>query len=119
MLLLAYPLVEVSFTVYRRRVLRDAHPHLPDAAHLHQLIFRRVVRWAVGRPDDESRTARNSLTAPYLWVLSALAVGPAALWFDRTDILAPAFGLFVLTYVWLYFRIVRLKVPRWMVLWKP
>jgi len=118
-LLLAYPLVEVSFTVYRRRVLRDAHPHLPDAAHLHQLIFRRVVRWAVGRPDDESRTARNSLTAPYLWVLSALAVGPAALWFDRTDILASAFGLFVLTYVWLYFRIVRLKVPRWMVLWKP
>ena len=118
-LLLAYPLVEISFTVYRRKVLRDTHPHLPDAAHLHQLIFRRVVRWAIGRPDAESRTVRNALTAPYLWVLSSLAVGPAALWFDRTEILAPAFALFVISYVWLYFRIVRLKVPRWMVLWKP
>jgi hypothetical protein len=64
-LLLAYPLVEVSFTVYRRRVLRDAHPHLPDAAHLHQLIFRRPCG----------------------------SIAPTST--------APAFGLFVLTYVWL------------------
>jgi UDP-N-acetylmuramyl pentapeptide phosphotransferase/UDP-N-acetylglucosamine-1-phosphate transferase len=117
-LLLAYPLVEISFTVYRRKVLRDTHPHLPDAAHLHQRIFRRVVRWAIGRRDPDSRTVRNALTAPYLWVLSSMAVAPAALWYDRTEVLAPLFGLFGVTYVWLYFRIVRLKVPRWMMLWK-
>lgn len=117
-LLLAYPVVEMAFTVYRRKVLRDVKPHLPDAAHLHQLIYRRVVRWAVGRPDAESRTVRNALTAPYLWVLSSMAVGPAVLWFDRTEVLAPLFGLFVASYVWLYFRIVRLKVPRWLMVWR-
>ena len=118
-LLLAYPLVEIAFTVYRRKALRGADTHLPDAAHLHQLIFRRVVRWALGRTDAESRTLRNAMTAPYLWVLSSLAVAPAAIWYERTEVLASLFGLFVISYVWLYFRIVRLKVPRWMVRWKP
>jgi UDP-N-acetylmuramyl pentapeptide phosphotransferase/UDP-N-acetylglucosamine-1-phosphate transferase len=117
-LLLAYPLVEIAFTVYRRKALRGADTHLPDAAHLHQLIFRRVVRWALGRTDAESRTLRNAMTAPYLWVLSSLAVAPAAIWYERTEVLASLFGLFVISYVWLYFRIVRLKVPRWMVRWK-
>ena len=79
--------------IYGRIADDLGNPHLPDAAHLHQLIFRRVVRWAVGRPDAESRTVRNALTAPYLWVLSSLAVGPAALWFDRTEILAPAMAM--------------------------
>jgi UDP-N-acetylmuramyl pentapeptide phosphotransferase/UDP-N-acetylglucosamine-1-phosphate transferase len=117
-LLLAYPLVEITFTVYRRKVLRDTQPHLPDAAHLHQLIFRRVVRWAGGRGGPDTHTRRNAMTAPYLWVLSSLAVAPAVLWHDRGEVLAPLFGLFVVSYVWLYFRIARLKVPRWMVLWQ-
>ena len=114
-LLMAYPLVEIAFSVYRRRVLRGTDPHLPDAAHLHQLIFRRVVRWAVGASDPDARTVRNALTAPYLWVLSSLTVAPAALWYDRTPVLASLFVVFCVSYVWLYFRIVRLKVPRWMV----
>ncbi len=113
-LLMAYPLVEIAFSVYRRRVLRGTDPHLPDAAHLHQLIFRRVVRWAVGVSDPDARTVRNALTAPYLWVLSSLTVAPAAMWYDRTPILVSLFVVFCFTYVWLYFRIVRLKVPRWM-----
>jgi len=117
-LLLAYPLVEITFTVYRRKVLRDTQPHLPDAAHLHQLIFRRVVRWAGGRGGPDAHTRRNAMTAPYLWVLSSLAVAPAVLWHDRGELLAPMFALFVVSYVWLYFRIARLKVPRWMVLWR-
>ncbi len=117
-LLLAYPLVEITFTVYRRKVLRDTQPHLPDAAHLHQLIFRRVVRWAGGRGGPDAHTRRNAMTAPYLWVLSSLAVAPAVLWHDRGELLAPLFALFVVSYVWLYFRIARLRVPRWMVLWR-
>jgi hypothetical protein len=32
--------------------------------------------------------------------------------------LAAMFALFVVSYVWLYFRIARLRVPRWMVLWR-
>lgn len=118
LLLLAYPLVEVAFSVYRRRVLKGTSPGLPDAAHLHQLIYKRVVRWAVGASEPGLKTRRNALTAPYLWILSSLAVAPAVMFYDRTALLAAGFVLFFASYVWLYFRIVRMKVPRWMIVFR-
>lgn len=115
MLLLAYPLVEVAFSVYRRKFLKGRSPGLPDAAHLHQLIYKRVVRWAVGASEPGLKTRRNAMTAPYLWVLSSLAVAPAVVYYDDTVVLASGFMLFIVSYVWLYFRIVRMKVPRWLI----
>lgn len=118
MLLLAYPLVEVAFSVYRRRFLKGTDPGLPDAAHLHQLIYKRVVRWAVGASEPGLKTRRNAMTAPYLWVLSTLAVAPAVVFHDNTPVLATGFVLFIVSYVWLYFRIVRMKVPRWLIVFR-
>lgn len=115
-LLLAYPLVEVSFSVYRRRILKGRNPGLPDAVHLHQLVYRRVVRWAVGQSEPSLKTRRNAMTAPYLWVLSSLAVAPAVMFYDQTVVLACGFAVFYASYIWLYFRIVRMRVPRWMIL---
>ncbi len=115
LLLLAYPLVEVAFSVYRRRVVRGRSAGIPDAAHLHQLIYKRVVRWAVGGSEAGLRTQRNAMTAPYLWALSSMAVLPAVMLYDHGGWLAGFFALFVCSYVWLYWRIVRLRVPRWMI----
>lgn len=42
-LLLAYPLTEVAFTVWRRALGRRRPISKPDAVHLHHLVFRRVV----------------------------------------------------------------------------
>ena len=114
-LLLAYPLVEVTFSVFRRRVLKGKAPGLPDAAHLHQLVYKRVVRWAVGTTEPAHKTLRNAMTAPYLWVLSSLAVAPAVVFYDQPVVLAGGLLLFLLSYVWLYFRIVRMRVPRWLI----
>ncbi|HEU0199002.1 MAG TPA: glycosyl transferase, partial [Burkholderiaceae bacterium] len=114
LLLLAYPLVEVAFSIYRRMVMRGRHPGLPDAVHLHQLLYKRLVRWAHGGQGEHRKLRGNALTAPYLWVLSSLAVVPAALFFEHTAVLAPLFVLFVATYLWLYFRIVRLRAPQWL-----
>jgi UDP-GlcNAc:undecaprenyl-phosphate GlcNAc-1-phosphate transferase len=53
------------------------------------------------------------LTSPYLWLLAALAVMPAIL-FWRDHIALKCFALlFVVTYVWFYWAIVRFKVPGW------
>jgi len=114
LLLLAYPLVEVAFSMYRRVILRGRHPAMPDAAHLHQLLYKRIVRWAHGGHGDRRKLRGNALTAPYLWFLSSLAVGPAALLYDHTPALIALFVLFCLSYVWLYFRIVRLRAPQWL-----
>jgi len=117
-LLLIYPAFETVFSVYRRFFLRGRSPGMPDGIHLHSLIFRRLVLWAVGERDARTLTRRNSLTSPYLWLLSLTAVGPATLLWKHTWMLMVLCVLFVFGYVWLYARIVRFKVPRWMILEK-
>jgi UDP-N-acetylmuramyl pentapeptide phosphotransferase/UDP-N-acetylglucosamine-1-phosphate transferase len=115
-LLLIYPVFETLFSIYRRIFLRGRSPGLPDGIHLHSLIFRRLVLWAVGRRDARALTRRNSMTSPYLWLLSLMAVMPATLLWHHSFILILFCLLFVVTYVWLYARIVRFKAPRWMIL---
>lgn len=110
-----YPVVETLFSIYRRRVLRDISPGLPDGIHLHSLVYRRLVRWGVGRPGAKALTRRNSMTSPYLWALCMMSVVPAVLWWDDTAVLAAFIVLFVCSYVALYWRIVRFKSPRWLV----
>jgi hypothetical protein len=113
-LVLAYPLVEVAFSVYRRKVLRGRAAGLPDAAHLHQLLYKRIVRWALNEHVRDRQLRGNALTAPYLWLLSSLAVVPAARFYDDTAVLAVLFAVFCVGYVWLYFRIVTLRSPAWL-----
>jgi len=115
MLLLIYPVFETLFSIYRRIFLRGRSPSLPDGIHLHSLIFRRLVLWAVGRRDARALTRRNSMTSPYLWLLSLMAVVPATLLWRHSFILILFCLLFVISYVWLYARIVRFKAPRWMI----
>ena len=116
-LLLIYPVFETLFSVYRRLFLRGKSPGMPDGIHLHSLIFRRIVLWAVGR-DARALTRRNALTSPYLWLLSLMAVIPATVLWQHTWALMFFCVLFVVSYVWLYARIVRFKSPRWMILGK-
>jgi len=111
-----YPIFETIFTIYRRVVLKKANAGLPDASHLHQVIYRRVVRWAIGSQDETLLTQRNSLTSPYLWILSGLAAAPAMLFWDNKLVLQLFIVLFALTYVWLYWSIVRFKAPKWFVI---
>jgi UDP-N-acetylmuramyl pentapeptide phosphotransferase/UDP-N-acetylglucosamine-1-phosphate transferase len=114
-LLLLYPVFETLFSIYRRIFLRGRSPGLPDGIHLHSLIFRRLVLWAVGRRDARALTRRNSMTSPYLWLLSLLAVMPATMLWRHSFLLILFCLLFVATYVWLYASIVRFKSPRWMI----
>ena len=97
------------------RVLRGQASGMPDAAHLHHLIYRRVVRWAVGSELPESKQQRNAFASPYLWVLSSLAVVPAVVFHDEGLALSGFLALFVISYVWLYVRIARMNVPRWLI----
>jgi UDP-N-acetylmuramyl pentapeptide phosphotransferase/UDP-N-acetylglucosamine-1-phosphate transferase len=115
LLLCIYPVFETLFSIYRRRILRGVPVGMPDGAHLHSLIYRRFMRWAVGERDARAMTRRNSMTSPYLWMLCSLSVLPAMLWYHSTAIQAGFIFLFALSYLLLYWRIVRFKAPRWLV----
>ena len=114
-MLAAYPIVETLFSIYRRKWLSGRPVGMPDGAHLHSLIYRRIMRWAAGEHSARELTRRNSMTSPYLWMLCSLSVVPAVLWFDSTAIQAACILLFGAIYVLLYWRIVRFKAPRWLV----
>lgn len=114
LLVCIYPVFETLFSIYRRRFIRALPPSMPDGIHLHSLIYRRLLRWAVGDRTAKDLTRRNSMTSPYLWVLCMFSVIPATLLWDNSRMLAAMLGLFALSYVALYWRIVRFKSPRWM-----
>lgn len=119
LLLCIYPVFETVFSIYRRKILRDVSPGLPDGLHLHSLVYRRLIRWAVGNKSAKALTRRNSMTSPYLWMLCMTAVVPAVLFWDNTPVLAAFVLLFGIVYVALYWRIVRFKAPRWLVFRRP
>jgi UDP-N-acetylmuramyl pentapeptide phosphotransferase/UDP-N-acetylglucosamine-1-phosphate transferase len=114
LLVCVYPVVETLFSIYRRRFLRSVPPSMPDGIHLHSLIYRRVLRWAVGDRSARSLARRNSMTSPFLWLLCMVSVVPAVLFWDSTRWMAASLALFAFSYVTLYWRIVRFKSPRWM-----
>ncbi len=114
LLVCIYPVFETLFSIYRRRFLRAVPPSMPDGIHLHSLIYRRVIRWAVGSRNSKALTRRNSMTSPFLWALCMVSVVPAVLFWDNSAVLGLALALFACGYVVLYWRIVRFKSPRWM-----
>ena len=115
LLVCIYPVFETVFSIYRRVVVRGRKASMPDGIHLHSLVFKRLMRWAVGSDDARSRTRRNSMTSPYLWLLCSLSVVPAVLFWQHTSWLLGFVLAFALVYVALYSRIVRFRTPRWLV----
>lgn len=116
LLLGIYPVFETLFSIYRRRILRGRPVGMPDGAHLHSLIYRRFLRWAAGDRTARELTRRNSMTSPYLWILCTLSTIPAVLFWDNSRVLQGFILVFAVTYLTLYWRIVRFRSPRWMLL---
>lgn len=114
LLVCIYPVFETLFSVYRRYWLRASPASLPDGIHLHSLVYRRLMRWAVGNRSAKALTRRNSMTSPYLWLLCSASVVPAVLFWNNPGALAGFLVLFGVSYVVLYRRIVRFKSPRWL-----
>ena len=114
LLVCIYPVFETLFSIYRRRFLRAVPPSMPDAIHLHSLIYRRMLRWAVGDSSARSMIRRNSMTSPSLWALCMISVVPAVLFWDNSAVMAASLALFAFGYVALYWSIVRFRSPRWL-----
>jgi UDP-N-acetylmuramyl pentapeptide phosphotransferase/UDP-N-acetylglucosamine-1-phosphate transferase len=114
LLIVAYPVFETAFTMYRRKVLRGLPVSAPDGSHLHTLIFRRLTRKIVGHGGPRALTRGNSMASPYLWALNCLTVVPAVIWWDDTAILFGWIVFFMTIYVYVYWRIVKFRTPAWM-----
>ena len=113
LLLCSYPVCEMLFSIYRRVFFRRSHPHTPDMAHLHHLIYKRLVRWLVGPRLSVRHEHGNALTSPYLWIITSVGVAPAVMFWQKTLVLQIGCVVFAAAYVYAYVRIVRFRSPRW------
>jgi UDP-N-acetylmuramyl pentapeptide phosphotransferase/UDP-N-acetylglucosamine-1-phosphate transferase len=101
----AFPVIEVLYSIYRRRIVRRRNPGDPDGLHLHTLIYRRVVRrWVSATPTRPWK--RNAAVVCVMMPAIALAevatvtIGDAA----QASMAIVAAQLFV--YIAVYRRIV-------------
>lgn len=111
-LLLAYPIWETIFSIWRKRSMGRS-PGLPDGLHFHHLIFRRVVRHVFHDDEQRRMLMRNNRTSPYLLAFVVLSALPAMLFWYSTPILIGFSILFIVTYLWAYYSIVRFRTRRW------
>lgn len=110
LILLAYPIWETLFTVYRRKA-RGRSALRADALHLHSLVYRRIVRWRgfEGRPSDY--VLRNSIASMCLWIVPAACLAVALAFWSQSAPLQAAAAVFGISYTLAYRRLVRFGVP--------
>ena len=114
LVLLAYPIWETLFSMYRRR-MRGHSLGRADALHLHTLVYRRIVRWKGPGGSADDRVVRNSIASLCLWIIPLATWAAAVSFWDASLVLQGAAFGFALAYVVAYRRIVRFRVPRSMV----
>ena len=115
LMLLAYPVVDTLFSMYRRHILRGYSAGDADAMHLHQLIFSRLARIGVGSKNAEDKRRRNNLVAPYVWAGGLILALLSLLGWRSTPWLLGLAVLFWIGYLWLYFRLARWRAPLWLI----
>lgn len=114
LLLAIYPVWETIFSIYRRKFIKNLSPFNPDGIHFHTLIYKRILKWAVGAEETRHLTKRNSTTSIYLWALTFVSFVPAVLFWENSLILQISVVLWISMYVWLYRKIVRFKTPKYL-----
>jgi UDP-N-acetylmuramyl pentapeptide phosphotransferase/UDP-N-acetylglucosamine-1-phosphate transferase len=106
MLVCAYPVLEVAFSVRRRR-RRVNHPAWQaDKAHLHHLLHRRVIGRSAPRA---SAPLRSGLTSVLCWLYCLVPAGWAVIFAHDTPMLAVGFCLAVLLYAAIYARLTQFR----------
>lgn len=103
LLICTYPVLEVLFSVLRRRQRRSLIGN-PDRVHLHSLVKRRLVRQHF---PTMHKTLRNSITGGLLSIMTVLPALWALWFFNSTPMLALGQLLFAIAYQILYLRLVR------------
>ena len=109
LLLFIYPLYETAFSIYRKAIVRGTSVSQPDGYHLHMLIYKRVVKC---KKFKNNTVVCNSLTSPFLWVLSLFSIIPAVIWFNNQTMLIVWAFVFMLIYTIIYRRIMHFKFKR-------
>jgi UDP-N-acetylmuramyl pentapeptide phosphotransferase/UDP-N-acetylglucosamine-1-phosphate transferase len=106
MLVCAYPVLEVGFSVRRRRKRVGHQAGQPDKLHLHHLVNYRIVRKLF---PSMSATLQNGMTSPVCWLATALPAAWAVVFSHNTPMLVFGFASAILAYAAVYARLTQFR----------
>ncbi|MDE3012204.1 MAG: glycosyl transferase, partial [Pseudomonadota bacterium] len=112
LMLMAHPVAETLFSIYRRRIHRGHHPGHPDALHLHQLVYSRLVRLAGGSRTPSERLRRNNRVALFFWPQTLFAALLLQTCWQSSRYPVGFTCAYFAFYVWIYGRLVSWRSPR-------
>jgi UDP-N-acetylmuramyl pentapeptide phosphotransferase/UDP-N-acetylglucosamine-1-phosphate transferase len=102
----AYPVIEVLFSIYRRKFIKNVSPGAPDALHLHALVFRRFVFARVAH--DAMRPWKRNAAVTFAIAPVLAGCVTASVLLGRSTLVSIALVLAQLVlYVAVYGRLVR------------
>jgi UDP-N-acetylmuramyl pentapeptide phosphotransferase/UDP-N-acetylglucosamine-1-phosphate transferase len=122
----AYPIVEMLFSIYRRKIVRHAAAMQPDLLHLHSLLYvcvlafvqrprsadRRHGIWTRPYPGIERRRSirrANARVAPLLWLHATVCLANALYFSAHGPALIGFTCLYAFAYVLCYVSALRFK----------
>jgi UDP-N-acetylmuramyl pentapeptide phosphotransferase/UDP-N-acetylglucosamine-1-phosphate transferase len=105
--LLAYPVFETVFSMFRRKFIHNAKTGQPDAMHLHQLIFVKILRGQV-ITDTKEMTKKNSSVAPFILIPASINAILVLCFWQSTTVLLPLSIAGCVLYVIVYYKLISL-----------
>lgn len=103
-LIMAYPIVETLFSVYRKKILLKISPFQPDGLHLHMLIYKRLVL-PYAQNNQKSKRWSHLVTSLLLYSFACIPMLMSFWAFKSTWQCLLALFIFVLIYLWVYFKL--------------
>jgi UDP-GlcNAc:undecaprenyl-phosphate/decaprenyl-phosphate GlcNAc-1-phosphate transferase len=99
LLIFIYPMYELLYSIYRRKIIHKVDASQPDANHLHSLIYRKLISCDRFKHD---KVICNSMVSPFMWLLSLVGIIPAVIWFDNQTMLIISAFMFMFIYAIIY-----------------
>lgn len=96
MAILVYPIFEVLFSMYRRKIVKKSSMTENDRLHLHQLVYYRITK---SNPD----------TSKYMWIRVFPFIAVSTYFYDNDFALISVIACFIIYYIYLYKKLVRFK----------
>lgn len=106
LLVCAYPVLEVAFSIVRKTRRAGYNPGQPDRVHLHMLVFRRVVR---PRLPSFPPALQNGMTSPFAWLYTAALAAWGTIFAQQTPYLVAGFVVAAVAYASVYTRLTRFR----------
>lgn len=90
-LILIYPSIELLFSFVRKKLFEHKSPFIPDAKHLHSLVFRYLVLQGLSK--------NNSYSLIFLW---PFILSPLLTIYIHDDIFSIIFAIFTICFIYIF-----------------